>query len=78
MSTAVILVLVFAAIVLYALRTKGDVRAEWSFLSLKFSLHAADRKVAQVTESAPNCASHLPPTAPVLHAPTVSNTSPPP
>lgn len=56
-----LLFVVLAAIILYALRTKGDVSAECSLRSFRFALHAKDRP-SQGRHS--RSGEHPPPTAP--------------
>jgi len=58
-SVILLLLLFMAAIILYALRTKGYVSAECSLRSFRFTLHAKDRTTAQLPKgNAPNCGEH--------------------
>ncbi len=79
MSALVVLpVVVFAAfalLVFYALRTKGEVRAECSSRLLTFSLHARQSGSPPSSGERPSCGEHRPPTAPAEHAPKANNAS---
>jgi len=60
---AVLLFLLFvlvAAIILFALKTKGDVSAECSLRSFRFALHAKDRSSAQPQGHHSRCGEHPP------------------